>query len=199
MRIIEATIALHKTLGPASTTISAIARKAGVQRLTLYRHFPDEASLLSACRGHDAARNPLPDPGDWAMVADPIARLRGALRQLYAYYRKNQDGMAAILRDAEVIPGAGGGFLRAAEAFADVLASAPWRVRGVRRQQLHALIRHASDFQAWRSFAARQRLTDAAIIDLMAALAGAIADPSMSHRRPRSSSPSWVTGPTSRN
>jgi AcrR family transcriptional regulator len=183
LRIIEATIALHKTLGPASTTISAIARKAGVQRLTLYRHFPDKSSLLRACRGYDTARNPLPDPVEWAKVSDPTARLRGALAQLYAYYRINQDGMAAILRDAEVIPGAGGGFLSAAQAFADVLASAPWRVRGARRQRLHAVLGHATDFQAWRSFAVRQRLPDTAIIDLMAALAGAIADLSKGDRR----------------
>src|SRR6266851_6093020 len=85
-RIVEATVELHDSLGPARTTISAIAERAGVQRLTVYRHFPDDRSLFRACSGHWAARNPKPDPSSWAAVDDPEARLRLALAEIYAFF-----------------------------------------------------------------------------------------------------------------
>src|SRR3954454_21616980 len=81
-RITEATVELHRTVGPARTTISAIAEKAGVQRLTVYRHFPDERDLLAACSPHWLGADPPPDPSRWT---DP----RSALRELYAWYRRN--------------------------------------------------------------------------------------------------------------
>src|SRR4249919_339286 len=86
-RIVEATVELHESLGPAHTTISAIADRAGVQRLTVYRHFPDERTLFEACSGHWTARNPKPDPSRWAAVDDPEERLRIALSAIYAFYR----------------------------------------------------------------------------------------------------------------
>ena len=84
-RIVEATVALHDSLGPARTTISAIAERAGVQRLTVYRHFPDERSLFEACSGHWTAQNPAPDPSTWAAVDDPEERLGIALAEIYAF------------------------------------------------------------------------------------------------------------------
>ncbi len=87
-RIVEATVELHKTVGMARTTISAIAEKAGVERLTVYRHFPDERALFSACSGHWNAANPPPDPASWTQVADPEERLRSALSEVYAYHRR---------------------------------------------------------------------------------------------------------------
>src|SRR2546423_4242678 len=86
-RIVEATVELHTELGPARTTISAIAERAGVQRLTVYRHFPDERALFEACSGHWAAENPAPDPATWAAVDDPEERRRIALIEIYAFYR----------------------------------------------------------------------------------------------------------------
>ena len=80
-RIVEATVELHDSLGPACTTISAIAERAGVQRLTVYRHFPDERSLFGACSGHWAAQNPVPDPAAWAAIDDPEERLLVALER----------------------------------------------------------------------------------------------------------------------
>jgi Transcriptional regulator len=80
-RIVDATVALHGSVGPARTTISAIAELAGVQRLTVYRHFPDELALFQACSGHWATLHPAPDPATWAEVADPAERLGGALRE----------------------------------------------------------------------------------------------------------------------
>src|ERR671915_1215643 len=83
-RIIEATVELHQTVGMARTTISAIAEKAGVQRLTVYRHFPDERALFHACTGHWRAANPPPEPGPWSQIADPHERLGMALAEVYA-------------------------------------------------------------------------------------------------------------------
>src|SRR5262245_61225968 len=89
-RIVEATVALHEDPGPRATTISAIAEKAGVQRLTVYRHFPDEASLFKACSSHWEAQNPPPDPTLWAEIADAHERARTALVALYRYYRRTR-------------------------------------------------------------------------------------------------------------
>ena len=98
-RIVEATVELHKTVGMARTTISAIAEKAGVERLTVYRHFPDERALFSACSGHYMAANPPPDPALWTQVADPEKRLRVALTEVYAYHRRTEPMMANFFRD----------------------------------------------------------------------------------------------------
>ncbi|HEY6582806.1 MAG TPA: helix-turn-helix domain-containing protein, partial [Rubrobacter sp.] len=49
LRITRATLELHETVGPALTTRSAIAERAGVGRPTVYSHFPDDLSLGIAC------------------------------------------------------------------------------------------------------------------------------------------------------
>src|SRR6267378_1925698 len=95
-RIVSATVELHDSVGPAQTTISAIAQRAGVQRLTVYRHFPDERSLFEACSAHWAAQNPAPDPSTWVAVDDPEERLRIALTEIYAFYRSTE-GMTGNL------------------------------------------------------------------------------------------------------
>src|SRR5262245_60669432 len=56
-RITEAAIELHGTVGPSRTTMSAVAERAGVERRTLYRHFPNEADLFAACSTHYFAAN----------------------------------------------------------------------------------------------------------------------------------------------
>src|SRR3954470_22688173 len=86
LRVIDAAIELHGTVGPARTTISAIAERAGVRRATVYRHFPDERTLLLGCSSTWAARNPLPAPATWAAIADPAERLEHALDALYTWY-----------------------------------------------------------------------------------------------------------------
>ena len=98
-RIVEATVELHDALGPARTTISAIAERAGVQRLTVYRHFPDERSLFEACSGHWAAHNPAPDPSTWTAFDDPEERLGIALAEIYAFYRSTEGMTGNLLRD----------------------------------------------------------------------------------------------------
>jgi AcrR family transcriptional regulator len=99
-RIVEAAVALHTTLGPARTSVSAIAEKAGVQRHTFYRHFPDERSLIVACSGLFEQQAPLPDPGPWRRIAGAERRLRRGLGELYDYYDRWGTALAPIVRDA---------------------------------------------------------------------------------------------------
>ena len=104
-RITEAAMALHGSVGPARTTISAIAEKAGVQRATVYRHFPDEETLFAACSGHFRALNPPPDPAALVETADPATRLRRALTDTYAYSRRTEGMVETVLRDAPLVEG----------------------------------------------------------------------------------------------
>src|SRR3954471_8590928 len=103
-RITESTVALHEEVGPARTSISAIAERAGVRRSTVYRHFPDEAALFEACSSHWAAENPMPDMGAWAAIEDPDERLRAAIDELYAFYRRTERMMENLLRDEVTVP-----------------------------------------------------------------------------------------------
>src|SRR3954454_24302077 len=74
-RITESAVELHGTVGPARTSMSAVAERAGVRRSTLYRHFPDEDALFAACSSHWVAENPRPDLEAWAAIEDPDDRL----------------------------------------------------------------------------------------------------------------------------
>jgi AcrR family transcriptional regulator len=103
-RIVEATVDLHRDVGPARTTISMIAERAGVQRHTVYAHFPEELELHMACSGHYMERNPLPSPDLWQAINDPKVRIRNALTELYGWYAKNAAMMSSVLRDAEIHP-----------------------------------------------------------------------------------------------
>jgi AcrR family transcriptional regulator len=159
-RITDATVELHREVGPARTTISAVAERAGVQRLTVYRHFPDERSLLGACSAHWRAGHPAPDPSPWPAIRDPEERLRAAVAAFYAYYRTDEAMMAKVRRDAEVMPAL-------AETIADVRAymemvveilAAGWGARGRRRELLAAAIGHVLEFETWRSLERRQGL-----------------------------------------
>jgi len=98
-RIVEAALELHGSIGPALTTISMVAERAGVQRHTLYAHFPDERSLFLACSGRSVERDPLPDATEWQAIADPGERLGTGLRALYDWYERNEDLAACVLRD----------------------------------------------------------------------------------------------------
>ncbi len=102
-RIVEATVHLHETLGPRGTTISGVAERAQVQRLTVYRHFPDEEALFKACTGHWFSANPIPEPSGWAMEAG-YARVKSALSQLYAYYRRTERMWTVTFRDEADVP-----------------------------------------------------------------------------------------------
>jgi AcrR family transcriptional regulator len=100
-RIVEAAVALHGTIGPATTTFSMVAERAGVQRHTLYAHFPDERSLLLACSSLTLERDPLPDATAWRAIEDGIERLRVGLDALYGWFERNEALAGCVLRDAE--------------------------------------------------------------------------------------------------
>jgi AcrR family transcriptional regulator len=101
LRITEAAVELHSTIGPANTTISMIAEKAGVQRNTFYAHFPDDHAMAMACSGLALERDPPPGAKAWRNIADRSARLTRALSEIYDYYARNESLMACVLRDAE--------------------------------------------------------------------------------------------------
>jgi AcrR family transcriptional regulator len=168
-RITEATVALHREIGPARTTISAVAERAGVQRLTVYRHFPEEADLIGACSAHWRAGHPIPDPRPWGAIADPDERLRTALGELYAFYASDDAMIANIQRDAPAMPALAaavadrGAYMAAAHG----LLMRGWAARGRRRALLAAAIAHALEFETWRSLVRRQRLAPGDAVELM--------------------------------
>lgn len=172
-RIVEATVMFHSTIGPARTTVAEICRQAGIQRTTFYRHFPDELSLFKECRALVETERPLPDPNACAAIADPVARLRSGLAAAYAYYREYEGPMAAIIRDSEVMP-AGGAFFQFADRLRDAMAAA-WKAKGKRHARILAASGHAADFQAWRSLARKQGLSDGEVIEAMVTLVRAAA------------------------
>jgi AcrR family transcriptional regulator len=103
-RIVEATAALHDEVGPARTTVAEIARRAGVQRLTVYNNFPDDRALFDACGEHSMTVNPPPDPSAALAIAEPLERLRAVLGSFYVWYRKNSRGSENLQRDRLVMP-----------------------------------------------------------------------------------------------
>jgi AcrR family transcriptional regulator len=174
LRITESAMELHGTVGPAHTSVSAIAERAGVRRSTVYRHFPDEAALFGACSAHWAAANPPPDISLWAAIEDPDERLGTALGELYRYYRSTEAMMANLLRDEHDVAVVGelmGGYHGLLAAAADLLMAGRPRRRGVR-----AAIGHALAFSSWRSLAREQGLGDADAVRLMRGLVAAASD-----------------------
>jgi AcrR family transcriptional regulator len=170
-RIVEATVALHRDVGPARTQLSEVARRAGVQRPTVYRHFPDESSLLGACSAHWAAEHPAPDPAAWAAVSDPRRRLRLALTELYAYYSETETMTANVIRDAQVMPALRqileAGFGPWVAAAHEVLMQG-WGARGAKRRRLAAAVGLALDFTAWRSLTSAGDLSPEDTVEIMA-------------------------------
>jgi AcrR family transcriptional regulator len=166
-RIVEATVDLHTQVGPARTSISAIAERAGVQRHTVYAHFPVERDLHLACSGLALERDPLPDEKAWRRIVDPEQRLRRALTDLYDWYSRNEALSTCVLRDAEVDP--------LTRDIVQLRMGA--RMEGFRRvlsngfpssRKLQAVLRLALGFQSWRSLVKESGLSCDAAVDLMA-------------------------------
>jgi AcrR family transcriptional regulator len=158
-RIVEATSGLHLERGPAATSIAEIARRAGVQRRTVYNHFPDDSTLFEACSAHWRTLHPAPDPAGWT-------DLRHGLRELYAWYGETEPMTANVLRDAEVLPSLRaviepglGSYLEAVRAVLAEKAGPGTRVE--------AAIRLVTDFHSWRSLAP---LGDEEAVELAAGL-----------------------------
>jgi AcrR family transcriptional regulator len=169
-RIVESTVALHQEVGPAATHVSEIARRAGVQRVTVYNHFKDDESLFAACSAHWIGIHPAPDQEAWRTTADAADRLRMALRKLYAWYRETVPMTSNVLRDAETLPALRrvieSGLLPYLERVAVVLTE-PYNARGKRRERVEAAARAAVDFHFWRAL---ESLGDDAAAELGAGL-----------------------------
>jgi AcrR family transcriptional regulator len=170
-RIVEAAVELHTSLGPARTTISAIAERAGVERHTVYAHFPDDRMLFRACSEHWTARHPLPDLATLTAIDDPARRLRRVLQELYAWYESVEDDLALFLRDAFVPANAE----VLAETTADLSALGDAVSRGwPRRKPVRAAVGHALEFETWRSLARRHGLSRTQAVDAMTRLVASV-------------------------
>jgi AcrR family transcriptional regulator len=170
-RIIEAMVELHEEIGPAATTVTAIAERAGVQRLTVYRHFPDDRAMLGACSAHWLEAHPLPDPLAWTGIANPRTRIETALRAIYDFFRTGAPMLESVIRDEAEM-----------EAVAEVMAplwdyfreaagglSAGWEVNGDAQRRVRAAVGHTLGFYTWRSLT-DQGLSNAEAVELMVGL-----------------------------
>jgi AcrR family transcriptional regulator len=155
LRITEVLVELHGTVGPANTTVTEVAERAGVSRMTVYNHFPTETALFEACSSHWLAQNPPPDPAAWAAISDPEARLRPGLGELYRWYRSSQDMLGNVLRDADLVPAVGevldARWWPYLERFVDVFEGAP--SPGPEATDRRAAIRLVVDFRTWQALA----------------------------------------------
>jgi AcrR family transcriptional regulator len=171
-QIVEATVHLHETIGVPGTTITAIAKQAGVERLTVYRHFSDQQSLLTACTSHYFSQNPLPDPGQWESIADPELHLRAALGEIYAFYRRTEAMMSTTYRDIvnertlqEVLAP----FFEYWRDIRDQLAE-KYPGTDERSPLVCAAIGHAIHFFTWHSLVRQQGLGNDQAVEVMAAM-----------------------------
>jgi AcrR family transcriptional regulator len=164
-RIVEATVGLHTSIGPARTTIAAIAERAGVQRHTVYAHFASERELMAACSAHWTGLHPFPDPVQWSEVADPELRLRAGLAALYDWYERVEGDVAIFDRDAKIH-----------EVTAELVARRRERTSRLRddlargwprRKVVLAALAHALEFETWRSLVRTEGLTQKQAIDAM--------------------------------
>lgn len=175
-RIVEATVELHRTQGPARTTVKEIAERAGVNRLTVYNNFPDIADLLGACSRRWTEQYPPPDPAPWAKIRDPQERLRTALTELYDHYAYTEPMTANVLRDAQTIPELAallaGTLVPYLEAVHELLADG-WEVRGDGRRRLLATLNLAIDFHTWRLLERESRLDREEAVEVMLDTVGA--------------------------
>ena len=158
-RIVEAALQLHRMLGPARTPLSAVAAAAGVQRHTLYRHFPTPESLFKACGEHFAATSGRPDPARWSELPATRERARVILADLYAWYAGNADAVGRALRDSDQVP-VGSGVHNLQAAAVDLLAG--------RAQRRRAAARMMVSFGAWSALTEDGAMAPAAAAKLAA-------------------------------
>jgi AcrR family transcriptional regulator len=168
-RITEAAMRLHGTVGPARTTISGVAEKAGVQRATVYRHFPTEEDLFGACSAHWATLHPPPDPSPWAEVADPGERLRTGLADIYAWYASDLQMFVNTGRDAPLVPAMQGPVKQVQAGLAGMVEALMTGrpERGARRRRVRAAIAHATAFGTWYSLTREGGMSDDEAIEAM--------------------------------
>jgi AcrR family transcriptional regulator len=171
-RITEAAVELHGSIGPARTTVTGIAERAGVQRATVYRHFPTERDIFEACSAHYRALNPPPNPVEWTSISDPGLRLRRAFAEIYGYYERTEPMRETTSRDAPLVP-AMAGAQKMVNDYLEFAAQALLRgrpERGAARKRVAAAIGHALAFPTWQSLVRRQELDPAEAVEVMAAM-----------------------------
>src|SRR5215218_4723596 len=170
-RIVETALELHRANGPSQTTITDIAKRAGVERQTVYNHFPDELSLLKACSAHNRTLNPPPDPEPWRLIADPESRLRRALAEVYAYNRRNEQMLVNVTRDAQANPNVRKVLeprIKHQERMRDALAAGWARGDGQRhRKLLYGALWMGLQFQTWHELVRQQGFGDDEVRELM--------------------------------
>jgi AcrR family transcriptional regulator len=167
-RIVEAIVELHRTVGPAHTSISAIADRAGVQRLTVYRHFEDDAAIFRACTSHYLALHPPPDPTDWQDICDAAKRSKAALIAMYGFYRRTSEVWHNTYRDIEQTPALRPP-LEEFEGWLDGIRDdllKTWKPKRSSRPKLTAVLRHALSFSTWESLTA-SGLSDKAAVEVV--------------------------------
>lgn len=168
-RIVEAAMNLHQTVGLTRTSITAVAQQAGVERLTVYRHFPDEQALFTACSSHYQALNPLPEPSDWMQIVAPETRLREALTEIYAYYQRTERMQIHLVHDLPDLPAMQflmEPYIAYLRQVRDGLAQG-WDTQGRLHEKLCAVLAHALDFRTWYAFAREQFLSEDEVVALM--------------------------------
>src|SRR6266545_4954515 len=178
-RIAAATAALHDEVGPARTTVTEIARRAGVQRLTVYNHFPDEGELFAACQARFFATQPPPELEGALALREPGERLRAVLGAMYRWYRKTEHGFTPVLLDRGTVPALDQLLERTVDAQQSELAAslaAGFGVRGSRGKRLRALIRLALEFWTWRRLK-EEGLDDPEAAGVMTELIASLAAP----------------------
>lgn len=159
-RIVEAAVKLHTTVGPAHTSVVAVAEAAGVQRHTVYSHFPDERSLFTACSGLFYERNPYPPMEPWREIPEPAARLDRALGDMYRYFRAHDRELWPIVRDAPLLPHFTGRRLAEGRSRVAAAITEGWPARGATARRMRALLDVALRFETWRALTADGGLTD---------------------------------------
>lgn len=171
-RIAEAAVELHRTVGPARTTVKEVAKRAGVHRATVYEHFPDELALFRACSAHWDAIHPPPDIEAWSRITEPTKRLRTALSELYAYYGDAGEVLERVLSDARSMPALARYLDEEWEPLLDWVVetlAAGWDVRAAADRRLRALLRTAVEFQTWKALTGPGKLNSRTAASTMAA------------------------------
>ena len=148
-----------------------------MQRATVYRHFPDEESLLGACSAHWAMLHPPPDASRWSSIAEPDERLRTALRELYAWYGSDEQMFVNVFRDAELVPAMRAPVeartQRFAQLVAEIMRGRPERGRA--RRRVAAGVAHAASFATWHALTRQGGLSDDEAVAVAAGMVAAAA------------------------
>ena len=179
-RIVAAAFDLHATIGPSRTTIRAIADRAGLQRHTVYAHFPDLESLYEACTAHGIRATGMPHPDEWRAIEAPVDRLRHGVTEMVAWYRANEQMLGNVLFDVDPDappPTTPDPFERRMGAMLDTLMEG-WQVGPHRRAPLRAVVDHALAFTTWRSLN-RGGLPDDQVVGILVGLVTSVAEGSI--------------------